>query len=160
MIDADDPTSESFAARPDVSVIIVSYHCRDDVLACVDSVLTGVFDHTLEVVVVDNGSTDGTVEALRAEFPEVTVLEMGENAGFARANNRGIAALDRPPRAGAQPRHRSSRPERSTGWSTGPTTTRGPASWPPRWSTPTAATSRPPGRSRRRRPRCSGDGPR
>ncbi|MGZ4727884.1 MAG: glycosyltransferase family 2 protein, partial [Acidimicrobiales bacterium] len=82
-----DPTTPG----PDVSVIIVSYHCRDDVLACVDSVLTGVFDHTLEVLVVDNGSTDGTVEALRAEFGEVTVLEMGVNAGFARANNRGIA---------------------------------------------------------------------
>jgi len=92
MIELKDPTSESFAPRPDVSVIVVSYHCRDDVLACVDSVLTGVFDHTLEVLVVDNGSTDGTVGALRGEFPEVTVLEMGVNAGFARANNRGIAA--------------------------------------------------------------------
>ncbi len=89
--DVGDPTAESFVARPDLSVVIVSYHCRDDVLACVDSVLTGVFDHTLEVLVVDNGSTDGTVAALQAEFGEVTVVEMGENAGFARANNRGIA---------------------------------------------------------------------
>jgi N-acetylglucosaminyl-diphospho-decaprenol L-rhamnosyltransferase len=46
----------------------------------------------LEVVVVDNGSTDGSVAAVRVEFPEVTLLELGENFGFGPALNRAVAA--------------------------------------------------------------------
>jgi N-acetylglucosaminyl-diphospho-decaprenol L-rhamnosyltransferase len=46
----------------------------------------------LDVVVVDNGSTDGSVEAVRADFPEVTLLELGENLGFGPALNRAVAA--------------------------------------------------------------------
>lgn len=46
----------------------------------------------LDVVVVDNGSTDGSVAAVRADFPEVTVLELGENLGFGPALNRAVAA--------------------------------------------------------------------
>jgi GT2 family glycosyltransferase len=44
------------------------------------------------VVVVDNGSTDGSLELVREEFDEVTVLELGENAGFGPAVNRAVAA--------------------------------------------------------------------
>lgn len=44
------------------------------------------------VTVVDNGSPDETVKMLRSDFPEVKVIEMGENAGFARACNEGILA--------------------------------------------------------------------
>ncbi len=45
----------------------------------------------LEVVVVDNGSTDGSAAAARADFPEVTLLELGENIGFGPALNRAVA---------------------------------------------------------------------
>jgi GT2 family glycosyltransferase len=45
-----------------------------------------------DVVVVDNGSTDGSPAAVRADFPEVTLLEMGENLGFGTALNRAVAA--------------------------------------------------------------------
>jgi N-acetylglucosaminyl-diphospho-decaprenol L-rhamnosyltransferase len=44
-----------------------------------------------DVVVVDNGSSDGTAELLREEFPEVALLELGENLGFGRALNRAVA---------------------------------------------------------------------
>jgi GT2 family glycosyltransferase len=44
-----------------------------------------------DVVVVDNGSADGTAELVRGEFPEVTLLELGENLGFGPAINRGVA---------------------------------------------------------------------
>ncbi|HKB51565.1 MAG TPA: glycosyltransferase family 2 protein [Solirubrobacterales bacterium] len=44
-----------------------------------------------DVVVADNGSADGTAELLREEFPEVTLLELGENLGFGRALNRAVA---------------------------------------------------------------------
>jgi GT2 family glycosyltransferase len=45
----------------------------------------------LDVVVVDNGSTDGSAAAARADFPEITVLELGENIGFGPALNRAVA---------------------------------------------------------------------
>jgi GT2 family glycosyltransferase len=45
----------------------------------------------LEVVVVDNGSTDSSIAAMRADFPEVTVMELGENIGFGPALNRAVA---------------------------------------------------------------------
>lgn len=44
-----------------------------------------------EVILVDNGSTDGSVERLRARWPAVCVVETGENLGFARGNNAGIS---------------------------------------------------------------------
>lgn len=87
------------AAEPqrgaEVAVVIVSYRCRDDVLRCVGSVTDTVPDQRYEVVVVDNDSRDGTPEALRANGG-VTVIETGENAGFARAANIGIAATRAP----------------------------------------------------------------
>ena len=46
-----------------------------------------------DVVLIDNGSDDDSVEMTRAEFPEVKVLEMGQNLGFGRAINRAVAAL-------------------------------------------------------------------
>jgi N-acetylglucosaminyl-diphospho-decaprenol L-rhamnosyltransferase len=45
----------------------------------------------LDVVVVDNGSTDGSADAVRTDFPEVTLLELGENLGFGPALNRAVA---------------------------------------------------------------------
>lgn len=45
----------------------------------------------LDVVVVDNGSTDGSTDSTRADFPEVTVMELGENLGFGPALNRAVA---------------------------------------------------------------------
>jgi N-acetylglucosaminyl-diphospho-decaprenol L-rhamnosyltransferase len=75
---------------PDVSVIIVNYNTRDDTIECVRS----VFAHTsspVEVIVVDNGSRDGSVDALRSSLPDATVVEAGENLGFAAGVNLGVA---------------------------------------------------------------------
>jgi N-acetylglucosaminyl-diphospho-decaprenol L-rhamnosyltransferase len=49
------------------------------------------------VVVVDNGSADGTVELLRERFPEVALLELGQNLGFGRALNRAVAEIPADP---------------------------------------------------------------
>jgi GT2 family glycosyltransferase len=72
-----------------LSVIIVSWNTKDMTLGAVRSVLaeTGV---PLEVIVVDNASSDGSVQALRTEFPRITVIESTRNAGFAHANNIGL----------------------------------------------------------------------
>ncbi len=78
---------------PDVSVVIVSWNTRDLLLRCLDSVdaeatRSGL---TLETIVVDNASSDGSADAVRRRFPDLTLLEQTENLGFAAGNNLGIA---------------------------------------------------------------------
>lgn len=75
-----------------IFVIIVNWNGRSDTLACLDSFArVRTFGNTLKIVVVDNGSTDGSYKAIREKFPDVTVLETGKNLGFTGANNTGIA---------------------------------------------------------------------
>lgn len=75
-------------ARPSIAVVIVNWNSKDDVIAGVASLRSQ--DPDLPIVVVDNGSVDGSVEALREQFPTVDVLATGENLGFAEGCNRGI----------------------------------------------------------------------
>ena len=77
------------AVVPKIAVIILNWNGRDDTLECVTSV-SKIDYANFEVIVVDNGSTDGSVEALRERFPDVTLLETGKNLGFAGGNNLGI----------------------------------------------------------------------
>jgi GT2 family glycosyltransferase len=70
-------------------LIVLSWNGREDTLACLAS-LAVLRDADTEVVVVDNGSTDGSVEAVRAAHPEVHVVENGRNLGFAGGNNAGL----------------------------------------------------------------------
>jgi GT2 family glycosyltransferase len=74
-----------------VCIIIVSYNTRDDLARCLESLHAAPPAATHEIVVVDNGSTDGSVDAVR-RWPNVRVLDTGSNVGFARANNIGIRA--------------------------------------------------------------------
>lgn len=77
------------AAPPDISVAVVSYNTRDLLRACLCSLTARETDGEarLEIIVADNGSTDGSAAMVRAEFPAVRVIETGENLGFGRANN-------------------------------------------------------------------------
>jgi GT2 family glycosyltransferase len=71
--------------QPTISVVIVSYNTRDMTLEC----LRSVFDQTdasLDVIVVDNASTDGSPDAIRAQYPQVTVLAEPINHGFGPAH--------------------------------------------------------------------------
>jgi GT2 family glycosyltransferase len=74
-----------------VSVIIPSWNGRHLLPFCLES-LRRQEPAVSEVVVVDNGSSDGTARWLRREYPEVRILELRSNAGFAGAVNLGIAA--------------------------------------------------------------------
>lgn len=80
--------------RPDISTVIVSYNTRDLIKACLTSLLYETIDHSIEVIVVDNASTDGSCEMIRERFPSVCVLQTGDNLGFARAANLGIRASE------------------------------------------------------------------
>jgi N-acetylglucosaminyl-diphospho-decaprenol L-rhamnosyltransferase len=77
------------AEAPAVSAIIVSYNAGDDLVRCLDSL--GNQECDIEVIVVDNGSSDGSVDRARLQHPGVRVLSDGINDGFAGGANRGAA---------------------------------------------------------------------
>lgn len=75
--------------NPRISVIIPTLNSLEQVTRCVDFVLRSP-EISPEVIVVDNGSSDGTSEELRRRFPRITVLRNERNEGFARAVNRAV----------------------------------------------------------------------
>ena len=74
-----------------VSAVIVSYSTRELTLHCLANLYTDLGEMSAEVFVVDNGSADDSVSAVRAAFPQVVVIDVGHNAGFGSANNLAIA---------------------------------------------------------------------
>ena len=74
----------------DVSVIIVNYNTCNLVKKCVASIFEKTKNVSFEVIVVDNNSKDGSVEAIIDEFPRVRVFPLKENIGFGKANNIGV----------------------------------------------------------------------
>jgi GT2 family glycosyltransferase len=78
-----------------VAVVVLSWNGREDTLACLRS-LAALAAPEPFVIVVDNGSSDGTAESVRDAFPGVELIESGANLGFAGGNNAGITrALER-----------------------------------------------------------------
>ena len=74
-----------------ISIIIVNYNVKYFLEQCLYSVRAAVSGMDADVFVVDNNSTDGSVEYLRPLFPEVVFIENCDNPGFAKANNQAIA---------------------------------------------------------------------
>jgi GT2 family glycosyltransferase len=79
------------ARSPNVSIVIPNWNGRHWLPRCLESIACQQLA-PLEVIVVDNGSDDGSVDYLRASHPPVSVVELARNTGFAHAANRGIAA--------------------------------------------------------------------
>ncbi len=76
-----------------VSILVVTYDHAGEIDACLDAALAQASDAlAVEVVVADNASADGTADRVRAREPEVRLLEMGSNRGFAAAMNAAFAA--------------------------------------------------------------------
>jgi len=76
-------------AQPLVYVVIPNWNRRDDTLACVESLLQMDYPD-FRIVVVDNGSTDDSVQAMARQFPGVEQITNGRNLGFAAGANVGI----------------------------------------------------------------------
>lgn len=82
--------------RAGVTVVLVSYNTRELTLDCLRS-LTPELNSTQDaIVVVDNASHDGSVDAIRTEFPSIQLIENGVNVGFGAANNIAFAQCQTP----------------------------------------------------------------
>lgn len=75
-----------------VAIVIVSYNCRAELDACLQSIASHDPAVGTRICVVDNGSGDGTPQLVRERWPAVQLIEPGGNLGFARGNNVGIRA--------------------------------------------------------------------
>ncbi len=74
-----------------LSVIIVNYNVKYFLEVCLHSVLRAAHGFEAEVIVVDNNSTDGSMQMVAEKFPTVIRIENKDNAGFGKANNQGVA---------------------------------------------------------------------
>lgn len=74
----------------DISIILVNYNTKSLLRDCLTSLYALTSDITFEVIVSDNGSTDGSIEMLKEEFPQVILIENNANLGFGAANNRAL----------------------------------------------------------------------
>jgi GT2 family glycosyltransferase len=79
---------------PNLVVVVVSYNVRDLLRRCLSELRPRLAEMEAEVVVVDNASSDGTVEMVRSEFPDARVIANSGNLGFSRANNQAMRATD------------------------------------------------------------------
>lgn len=75
---------------PSIAVVIVTWNSKTVLADCLSSLQRQTFTD-FSVMVVDNASSDGTVELIRRDFSHATVLRNSQNVGFSRANNQGIA---------------------------------------------------------------------
>ena len=73
-----------------ISIIIVNYNVKYFLEQCLTSVSRAIEGINAEIYVVDNNSTDGSVEYLRSRFPQVIFIENVSNPGFSKANNQAI----------------------------------------------------------------------
>ena len=74
----------------DLTISIVNWNVKEYLKKCLDSILKYSQGFKIEIIVVDNASSDGSVEMLKREFPNVMVIENKENEGYGNAHNRAI----------------------------------------------------------------------
>lgn len=74
---------------PLVFVVVLNWNGWKDSIPCIQSIQKSSYLNT-QIVVVDNGSTDDSVDRIRQSLPDITILETGTNLGFATGNNHGI----------------------------------------------------------------------
>lgn len=74
-----------------VSVIIISWNARDYLTQCISTLTSEVCRYPMEIIVVDNASSDGSPDCVESKYPNVRLIRNAENMGFAKANNIGVS---------------------------------------------------------------------
>lgn len=75
---------------PELSIVIVNFNVKDYLSQCLRSIYKSKYNFGIEIIVVDNNSVDNSAEFIAKQFPEVTLISLSENKGFAYANNEGF----------------------------------------------------------------------
>ncbi|MGH7195576.1 MAG: glycosyltransferase family 2 protein [Candidatus Saccharimonadales bacterium] len=83
-------SSNAKTRRLDVAYVIVAWNNKDIINDCIESILAQNYTHRKRIILVDNASSDNTVEYMSEHFPQVEVIAEVKNHGFARGNNIGI----------------------------------------------------------------------
>ncbi len=73
-----------------ISIIIVNFETPSYTLECIRSIYKNPPSSSFEIILIDNGSKDESLDLVRGEFPEVICIETGSNQGFSKANNLGV----------------------------------------------------------------------
>jgi GT2 family glycosyltransferase len=87
------PDSAGATEALELSVVIVNYNGGELVKTCVGSLFENPAHRPFEVIVVDNGSTDGSADEIEAAYPKVQLIRRRRNEGLAKAFNEGVAAM-------------------------------------------------------------------
>jgi GT2 family glycosyltransferase len=74
----------------ELSIIIVNWNTKELTKNCIDSVYKNTKNIKFEIILIDNDSTDRSVEEIQSIFPKLKIIENNQNSGFAKANNQGI----------------------------------------------------------------------
>jgi GT2 family glycosyltransferase len=82
--------SEKVKETMKLSIVVICWNDWKFIENCLTSIIKSTHKIEYEIIVSDNGSTDGSVERISAQFPAVRIVENGANLGFARGNNAGI----------------------------------------------------------------------
>ncbi len=75
-----------------LSISIISYNAKEHLKNCLDSIQKNLRNVEYEIIIVDNGSVDGSVKMIKKEFPQIFLIENEENRFFSHANNQAIKA--------------------------------------------------------------------
>lgn len=75
---------------PDLSIVIVCWNNKRYLEPCLQSLYAAGLEHSFELAITDNGSTDGTQAMVREKFPQARLLQNDQNVGLSRASNQGI----------------------------------------------------------------------
>ena len=84
------------AEPPTLSVIIVTWNSASTIAACLTSLARATATIAVQLIVIDNASTDATTTIVAANFPAATLIRSPENFGFARANNQALSHAEAP----------------------------------------------------------------
>jgi GT2 family glycosyltransferase len=74
-------------AQPSASILLINYNGRDDLFRCLPAVIADAAGHDYEILVLDNCSTDDSVETIIQKFPQVRLIRNHVNSGFGAGNN-------------------------------------------------------------------------
>ncbi len=91
---ADSRPVEPAQGPAELAVIVVNWNTRELTLRCLETVFANTPNLNMRVIVADNGSEDGSADAIAERFPQARLIRNSTNLGFARANNEAVETID------------------------------------------------------------------